>query len=92
MFVAEYISNRANMQGSRTYHDFSQFLGRISHRVGLAASLCKSHTVSNFIEKMENMVYLDIPKPGRKSVNAFCIEWDVNQNEYDVLLNLLYKF
>lgn len=81
MFVADYISNRANMNGSRTFHDFSQFLGRITHRVGLAASLCPGHTVSALTERIENMVYQDIPKPGRKSIDAFAIEWDVDVNQ-----------
>lgn len=80
MFVAEYISNRANMSGSRTYHDFSQFLGQAKHRVGLAASLCKNHTISTLVDKLGNLVYQDIPKKGTKSINAFCIEWDVNVN------------
>lgn len=80
MLVAEYINSRANMTGSRTYHDFSQFLGRLEHRVGLAASLSQGHTVSNLTEKIENVVYQDVPKPGRKSINAFAIEWDVDVN------------
>lgn len=80
MFVAEYISNRANLSGTRTYHDFSQFLGRAKHRVGLAASLCKNHTVSALVDKLGNLVYMDIPKKGTKSINAFCVEWDVNVN------------
>ena len=80
MFVAEYISNRANMSGSRTYHDFSQFLGQAKHRVGLAASLCRNHTISTLVDKLGNLVYKDIPKKGTKSINAFCIEWDVNVN------------
>nr|DAT90310.1 MAG TPA: hypothetical protein [Caudoviricetes sp.] len=80
MIVAEYVTNRANMSSSRTWHDFSQFLGRATHRVGLAASLCKNHTVSALVEKLGNMVYQDIPKRGRQSINAFSIEWDVNVN------------
>lgn len=84
MLVAEYVSNRANMTGSRTYYDFAQLLGRTTHRVGLAAHLCKNHTVANLVEKLGNMVYMDIPKKGRQNIDTFCIEWDVNVDQRDL--------
>lgn len=80
MFVANYITNKANVSESRTYHDFSQFLGQAKHKAGLAASLCRDHTVSALVDKLDNIVYQDIPKRGTKSINAFCIEWEVDVN------------
>ena len=81
MLVAEYVSNRANMTGSRTYYDFAQLLGRTTHRVGLAAHLCKNYSTTALIEKLGNMVYQDVPKKGRQSIDTFTIEWDVNVDD-----------
>lgn len=80
MYVAEFVTSRPNMTGSNTYHDWSQFLGKITHKVGVAAQLCKNHTLSYLTDQLMNIIYQDVPKKGFNSIDAFCIDWEVDVN------------
>jgi hypothetical protein len=78
MLVAKFVTEKPDMSASRTYEDFSKFLGVRPERLGIVSRLYPELTASFLTESLMN-VYYNEKKPSKfKSINAFMFEWDVD--------------
>ena len=81
MLVASFVTNRATMGDTRTYEDFSKFLGERPHRLGLVSRLYPSLTATFLTESLRNIYYGDNKKAqGFQSIDSTYFEWEVSTN------------
>ena len=59
MLVANFVSNRPTMSDTRTYEDFSKFLGERPHRLGVVSRLYPELTATFLTEALRNVYYGD---------------------------------
>lgn len=66
---------------TRTYEDFSKFLGTKPERLGIVSRLYEDLTASYMTESLRNVFYQD-NKSGNKyqSINAMYFEWEVEKS------------
>ena len=64
---------------TRTYEDFSKFLGTKPERLGIVSRLYEDLTAAYMTESLRNVFYQD-SKSGNKyqSINAMYFEWEVD--------------
>lgn len=81
MQVISFTSVHPNMGETRTYEDFSKFLGTKPERLGIVSRLYEDLTASYMTESLRNVFYQD-NKSGNKyqSINAMYFEWEVETN------------
>jgi hypothetical protein len=78
MLIAKFVTEKHDMAATRTYEDFSKFLGARPERLGLVSKMYEHLTASYLTESLMN-VYYNERKPSKfKSINAFMFEWDVD--------------
>lgn len=79
MLVASYVTNRPTMSETRTYEDFSKFLGERPHRLGVVSKLYPELTATYLTESLRNIFYGDTKKAnGFQSIDSTYFEWEVN--------------
>ena len=78
MLIANYTTEKANMSSTRTYEDFSTFLGVRPERIGIAASLYPELTASALTEQLMNVYYNDKKASKFQQINALMFEWEVD--------------
>lgn len=82
MLVANFITNRPTMGETRTYEDFSKFLGEKPHRLGIVSRLYPKYTATFLTEALKNVFYGDSKKAkGFQSIDSTYIEWQVETNQ-----------
>lgn len=82
MLVANFTTVRPDMGSTRTYEDFSKFLGERPHRFGLVSRLYPNYTATFLTESLRNVFYGDNKKAkGFQSVDSTYFEWDVEVNQ-----------
>lgn len=64
MLVASIVTNRSNMGNTRTYEDFSKFMGEKPHRLGVVSRLYPELTTTFLTEALRNIYYAD-SKPNK---------------------------
>lgn len=64
MLVASIVTNRSNMGNTRTFEDFSKFLGSKPHRLGVVSRLYPELTTTFLTEALRNIYYAD-SKPNK---------------------------
>ena len=62
MLVASFVTNRPTMGTTRTYEDFSKFLGERPHRLGVVSRLYPELTATFLTESLRNIYYGDTKK------------------------------
>ena len=62
MLVASFVNNRPTMGDTRTYKDFSKFLGEIPNRSGVVSRLNPELTATFWTEALRNIFYGDTKK------------------------------
>lgn len=62
MLVASFVTNRPTMGDTRTYEDFSKFLGERPHRLGVVSRLYPELTATFLTEALRNIFYGDTKK------------------------------
>ena len=78
MLIAKFVTEKPDMAASRTYEDFSKFLGVRPERLGIVSRLYPELTASFLTESLMN-VYYNENKPSKfKSINALMFEWDID--------------
>lgn len=81
MRISNFTTKRPTMSDTRTYEDFSKFLGDKPERLGLVARLYPHLTASYLTDALRNVFYIDKSKtPKYQSINSFMVEWDVEVN------------
>lgn len=88
MIIANFVTMKPEMAHSRTYEDFSKFLGAKSHRIGIVAKMrpYEQMTASYLTEGMGN-VYRNSSKGGNKyqKIDALSFEWELEQNNIEYI-------
>ena len=78
MLVANFVTNRPTMSDTRTFEDFSKFLGERPHRLGVVSRLYPELTATFLTEAIRNIFYGDTKKAnGFQSIDATYFEWEV---------------
>lgn len=78
MLVANFVTNRSNMGSTRTYEDFSKFLGEKPHRLGVVSRLYPHLTATFLTEALRNVFYGDTKKANSfQAVDSTYFEWQV---------------
>jgi hypothetical protein len=81
MLVANFVTNRPTMSETRTYEDFSKFLGERPHRLGVVSRLYPELTATFLTESIRNIFYGDTKKAnGFQNIDATYFEWEVETN------------
>lgn len=81
MLVANFVTNRPTMGDTRTYEDFSKFLGERPHRLGVVSRLYPELTATFLTESLRNIFYGDEKKAkGFQNIDSTYFEWEVETN------------
>lgn len=81
MLVANFVTNRPTMGDTRTYEDFSKFLGERPHRLGVVSRLYPELTATFLTESLRNIFYGDDKKAkGFQNIDSTYFEWEVETN------------
>lgn len=81
MLVASIVTNRSNMGDTRTFEDFSKFMGEKPHRLGVLSRLYPELTTTFLTEALRNIYYAD-SKPNKfQSTDSTYFEWEVETNQ-----------
>lgn len=81
MLVANFVTNRPTMSDTRTYEDFSKFLGERPHRLGVVSRLYPELTATFLTESLRNIFYGDTKKAsGFQNIDSTYFEWEVETN------------
>lgn len=81
MKITGFTTTRPEMASTRTYEDFSKFLGHNPARLGIVSSLYDQYTASYLTEALMNIYVRDRKnKDAFTSINEFMVEWDINVN------------
>ena len=81
MKITGFTTVRPEMASTRTYEDFSKFLGANPARLGIVSSLYDQYTASYLTESLMNIYVRDRKnKDAFTSINEFMVEWDLSVN------------
>jgi hypothetical protein len=80
MLVANFVTNHATMGDTRTYEDFSKFLGERPHRLGVVSRLYPELTATFLTEALRNVYYGDSKPSKYQSIDSTYFEWEVETN------------
>lgn len=80
MLIAKFVTEKPELAHSRTYEDFSKFLGVRPERLGIVSRLYPEHTASFLTESLMNIWYNDTKASKYKSINALMFEWEIDVN------------
>lgn len=83
MLVANFTTVRPEMSKTRTYEDFSKFLGRKAHKLGVLAKLYPENTISALTDLLGNVWMGEQKKNmgGFKAIDSNMVEWEVQTNQ-----------
>jgi hypothetical protein len=81
MKIVEITTRRPSMSDTRTYEEFSKFLGEKPERLGVMAQLNPDLTASFLTEGLYNIYAKDAKKEKFSSVNSRLFEWDIEVNQ-----------
>lgn len=81
MRISGFSTTRPNMPSTRTFEDFSKFLGTNPARLGIVSTLYDQYTATHLTEALMNTYTVEKGKKGFQSINSFLIEWDIQVNK-----------
>ena len=81
MRIFGFTTTRPEMHNTRTYEDFSKWLGAKPARIGLVASLYDQYTITHLTESLMNIYTSDKhSKNSWQRLNEFMFEWELEVN------------
>ena len=80
MLIAKFVTEKPELAHSRTYEDFSKFVGTRPERLGIVSRLYPEHTASFLTESLMNVYYNESKASKFKSLNALMFEWEIDVN------------
>lgn len=85
MIVANFTTMKPEMAHSRTYEDFSKFLGVRPERLGIVSRMrpFEDMTASYLTEAVGNVMTRNNLKQKYSPANSLAIEWEIEQNQID---------
>ena len=81
MLLANFTTVRPEMGRTRTYEDWSKFLGEKAHKMGIVAKLYPQNTISALTDLLGNVWMGDQKKKlgGFQSIDSTYFEWEVQK-------------
>ena len=80
MLVASFTSKNPTMGETKTYEDWSKYLGTKPNRLGVVARMYTDNTLNFITDGLRNIFYND-EKAGRfQASNSLVFEWDIETN------------
>lgn len=81
MRISGFTTTRPEMHNTRTYEDFSKFLGVRPARIGLVATLYDQYTITHLTESLMNVFTNEkASKNNWQRLNEFMFEWELEVN------------
>jgi hypothetical protein len=80
MLVANFSSKIPNMGDTKTYEDWSQYLGKKPKRLGVVARFYPDNTLNFITEGLRNVYYKDSDVDKFRLSESLIFEWDVETN------------
>lgn len=81
MRISGFTTTRPEMASTRTYEDFSRFIGAKPARIGLVATLYDQYTITHLTEALMNIYTSEkVSKNSWQRLNEFVYEWDLEVN------------
>ncbi len=81
MRITNFTTVRPEMHTTRTYEDFSKFLGVRPERIGLVATLYDQYTFTNLTEALMNTFTNEkVSKNSWQRINNYMYEWELEVN------------
>lgn len=81
MKVNTFTTINPNMSSTRTYQDFSNWIGTKPARFGVVARMFPENTIEYFTEALGNVFYKDYKKTKFQSLNSMSFEWEIETTE-----------
>lgn len=81
MQVAQFTTVNPNMSSTRTYEDFSKFIGEKPTRFGIVSRMFPKNTTTYITEALGNVFELTKSKNKFQSVNSLYYEWQIQVND-----------
>lgn len=81
MKIVDITTRRPSMSDTRTYEEFTKFLGEKPYRMGVMAQLYTDLTASYLLESLNNIYHVDSQKSKYQSVDSRLFEWEIATNQ-----------
>ena len=81
MLVANITSKIPTMGNTKTYEDWSTYLGAKPHRFGVVARLYPQNTINFITDGMRNIFYNDANVGKYQTINSLFFEWEIDNGE-----------
>lgn len=81
MLVAEFSSRIPNMSDTKTYEDWSKYLGQRPHRIGVVARMYPNNTINFLTDGLRNIFYNDEKANKYQVSDSLCFEWQIESNQ-----------
>ena len=82
MKVNTFTTVNPNMSNTRTYEDFSKWIGVKPSRFGVVARMFPQNTATFLTEALQNVYYNNHKKSNKfQSINSMMWEWEIETNE-----------
>lgn len=75
--IASFVTVRPEMASTRTYQDFSKFLGEKPKRIGLVSQMYSKYTASYLTEGLGNIFYMQKKGSKFQKINSLAFEWEI---------------
>lgn len=80
MLVANFTSRIPTMGQTKTYEDWSKYLGSRPHRLGVVARMYTDNTLSFITDGLRNIFYKDEKQDQFQLSSSLLFEWNVETN------------
>lgn len=81
MLVAEFTSRIPNMSDTKTYEDWSKYLGQKPHRIGVVARMYPNNTLNFLTDGLRNVFYNDEKASKYQVSDSLVFEWEIETSQ-----------
>lgn len=87
MLVANFTSRIPTMGSTKTYEDWSKYLGQKPHRLGVVARMYTDNTLNFITDGLRNIFYKDEKADKYQLSSSLLFEWDepISTSQYIVI-------
>lgn len=80
MLVANFTSRIPNMGDTKTYEDWSKYLGTKPHRIGVVARMYTDNTLNFITDGLRNVFYKGEKASAYELSSSLVFEWEIETN------------
>lgn len=81
MLIAEFTSRIPTMGQTKTYEDWSKYIGQNPHRIGVVARMYPNNTLNFLTDGLRNIYYNKESVSKYQSMDALSFEWTIENNQ-----------